>query len=120
MPARISAPKPANSQPNNAPHAPVLRFHRDRPLRVDPGDRRRCRPQRRADLPRARPHHVDAPLIMGEIVNLRSARKARARREAETTAAANRAKHGRTKAEKTRDAAEAARRESILDGAARE
>lgn len=37
---------------------------------------------------------------MAEIVNLRRARKAKARDEAETAAAANRAKFGRTKADK--------------------
>jgi hypothetical protein len=45
---------------------------------------------------------------MAEIVNLRQARKARARAEKAAEAAANRAKFGRTKTEK---AAEAARRE---------
>jgi hypothetical protein len=38
---------------------------------------------------------------VGEVVNLRRARKARARAEAEAQAQANRSKHGRTKAEKT-------------------
>jgi len=38
---------------------------------------------------------------MSEIVNLRRARKQKARAEAEAEAAANRAAHGRTKAEKS-------------------
>lgn len=37
---------------------------------------------------------------MADIVNLRQARKTKRRAEAEKTAAANRARHGRTKAEK--------------------
>jgi len=40
---------------------------------------------------------------MGEIVNLRTVRKRKARTEAEAEAAANRAKFGRTKSEKARD-----------------
>jgi hypothetical protein len=54
---------------------------------------------------------------MGEIVNLRLARKRqdRARREAE--AAANRARHGRTAAEKRLDTLESERRERAQEGA---
>ncbi|MES2042893.1 MAG: DUF4169 family protein [Pseudomonadota bacterium] len=54
---------------------------------------------------------------MAEIINLRTARRARARVDAATRADANRAKFGRTKAEKKNDAAEAARRAKLLDGA---
>ena len=54
---------------------------------------------------------------MAEIINLRTARRARARAEAATRADANRTKFGRTKAEKQNDAAEAARRAKLLDGA---
>jgi hypothetical protein len=54
---------------------------------------------------------------VAEIVNLRTARNARARIAAETTAATNRALHGRTKAQKQADAAEQARRNAALDGA---
>ncbi len=54
---------------------------------------------------------------MAEIVNLRRARKARARTDAETKAAANRALHGRTKAEKVRDETEAARLTRTVDNA---
>ena len=57
---------------------------------------------------------------MAEIVNLNKARKAQARQEAEAQAAANRAKHGRTKAEKANDARAEARRKSLLDGAKQE
>jgi len=53
---------------------------------------------------------------VAEVVNLNRARKARDRAEAEARAAANRAAHGRTRAEKTRDAEEAARRDALLDG----
>ena len=45
---------------------------------------------------------------MAEIVNLRQARKAKARTEKDDSAAANRAKFGRTKAEKQAEAAKAA------------
>lgn len=57
---------------------------------------------------------------MAEIVNLRRARKARDRAATATQAAARRAAHGRTGAEKERDAAERARRDALLDGARRE
>ncbi|MCZ4341238.1 DUF4169 family protein [Sphingomonadaceae bacterium G21617-S1] len=54
---------------------------------------------------------------MGDVVNLNRARKARARAEARTIADANRAKFGRTKAEKVRDRIEKDRTEALLDGA---
>jgi hypothetical protein len=57
---------------------------------------------------------------MGEIVNLKKARKARAKAGAEVQAAANRAKHGRTKADKANDRAAEARRQALLDGAKRD
>jgi hypothetical protein len=57
---------------------------------------------------------------MAEIVNLRMARKARARSEAGQAAAESRAKHGRTKAEKARDQREAERFARTVDGARRE
>ena len=57
---------------------------------------------------------------MAEIINLRMARKARARSEGERIAAANRAKFGQTKADSTRQRAEAARAERLLDHARRE
>jgi hypothetical protein len=57
---------------------------------------------------------------MAEIVNLNKARKARATAEKADQAAANRAKHGRTKAEKQADARAEARRRALLDGAKRE
>lgn len=57
---------------------------------------------------------------MAEIVNLRRARKAKARATAETMAAANRAAFGRTKAEKDAATADTARRDRTLDGAKRD
>ena len=54
---------------------------------------------------------------MGEIVNLRTARKAKARAAAATTAAERRARFGRTKAERLGDAAEQARTARVVDGA---
>jgi hypothetical protein len=57
---------------------------------------------------------------MGEIVNLNRVRKARAKAAAATAAVANRAKHGRTGAQKASDRAEAVRRKALLDGAKRE
>lgn len=53
---------------------------------------------------------------MAEIVNLRLARKAKARAEASQSAAANRVKHGRTKADKVRTKTEAERAERELVG----
>jgi hypothetical protein len=57
---------------------------------------------------------------MAEIINLRSARKAKARTEKETAAEANRLKFGRTKAEKLKDAAEKAKADKHIDGHKRE
>jgi hypothetical protein len=57
---------------------------------------------------------------VAEVVNLNKARKAKARAMKETTAAANRVLHGRTKAQKQADAAEKAKRDALLDGAKRE
>ena len=57
---------------------------------------------------------------MADIVNLRSARKARARTETEAKAAANRLLHGQSKAEKRILRDEAARQAAALDGARRE
>jgi hypothetical protein len=57
---------------------------------------------------------------MSEIINLRQARKRVARAVREETAAANRAKHGQTKAERALKQAEADRLRSVLDGARRE
>ena len=53
---------------------------------------------------------------MGEIINLNQARKARARADARTTAAENRAAHGRSKAERTKTETERDRAERLLDG----
>ena len=57
---------------------------------------------------------------MGEVVNLRQARKRRDRAERAAEADANRAKHGRTIAERDAEAAEEALRDRTLDGAKRE
>jgi len=54
---------------------------------------------------------------MADVVNLRMARKAKARVEAQAEAAAARASHGRTKGEKAAQRAEAARAGRALDGA---
>lgn len=52
---------------------------------------------------------------MGEVVNLNRVRKDRAKAEAKAAAKANRAAHGRPKADKERAAAE-----RLLDGSKRE
>ncbi len=57
---------------------------------------------------------------MSEVINLRLARKAKARGEAKQQADQNRALHGRTKAEKERQQIDAARAAKLLDGARRE
>lgn len=53
---------------------------------------------------------------MADVVNLRRARKAKARTEKEKTAAANRAAFGRTKAEKLASKAETERARRDLEG----
>jgi len=55
--------------------------------------------------------------MMAEIVNLRMARKAKAREEAGKQAEANRTKHGRGKAERALSKAEAERAARALEGA---
>ena len=52
---------------------------------------------------------------MADVINLRLARKAKARAEAEKAAATNRAQHGRTKADKAHSKAEAERASRELD-----
>ncbi len=54
---------------------------------------------------------------MGEIVNLRRVKKQRAKAEADAKAAENRARHGRTSAEKQADENTAERLRAVLDGA---
>lgn len=54
---------------------------------------------------------------MGEIVNLRRARKARLNEAEAAKAEANRVRHGRTKAEKVAGATESGRTARALDGA---
>lgn len=57
---------------------------------------------------------------MAEIINLRQARKAKARAGKEADAATNRAKFGRTKAEKEVEAAKKSLEGKRLDGHKRE
>lgn len=57
---------------------------------------------------------------MAEIINLRQARKARARASQLQEAARNRASFGRTRDEKLRQRAEAERAARLLDGARRD
>jgi hypothetical protein len=57
---------------------------------------------------------------MAEILNLNQARKAKAKTDAKAKAAENRARFGRTKADKTLDAARADKLQRDLDGAKRE
>jgi hypothetical protein len=54
---------------------------------------------------------------MGDLINLNKARKAKARGAARATSEANRAKFGRTKAEKERDKLDKARADRLVDGA---
>ena len=57
---------------------------------------------------------------MAEILNLNRARKAKAKTDAQTRAAENRAKFGRAKADKALEAARADKLKRDLDGAKRE
>lgn len=57
---------------------------------------------------------------MGDLINMNRARKDRAKASRAATADANRVRFGRSKARKSADAADAARRETALDGARRE
>ena len=57
---------------------------------------------------------------MGEIVNLRQARKQKARSEKERLAGENRALHGRSKAERERDRLTADKTEKFIAGHRRE
>ena len=54
---------------------------------------------------------------MSEVVNLNKARKVRARAEAKATAAQNRARFGRTGADRALEAARREKAEQTLDGA---
>ena len=58
--------------------------------------------------------------MSAEIVNLRRARKARARIEKDAKAAENRRRHGRTKAEKQAESAERERAERRIESHRRE
>ncbi len=54
---------------------------------------------------------------MGDIINLRQARKSRKRADDDSQAAANRLRHGRTKADKLLAKMTKQRADSIVDGA---
>ncbi|MSO90562.1 MAG: DUF4169 family protein [Acetobacteraceae bacterium] len=53
---------------------------------------------------------------MGEIVNLRRAKKQRTRAEENQTARENRIRHARTAAQKANDVRAEVRRQAVLDG----
>ncbi|HEY1795445.1 MAG TPA: DUF4169 family protein [Stellaceae bacterium] len=53
---------------------------------------------------------------MSEVVNLNRFRKTKQREEEKREAAANRTQHGRTKAEREKEAADQKRRDALLDG----
>ena len=57
---------------------------------------------------------------MADIVSLSKARKSKARAEKDATAAENRVKFGRTKAEKAKEQVERSITEKIIDGHKRE
>lgn len=57
---------------------------------------------------------------MAEIVSLRQARRQKARADKERVAERNRALHGRSKAEKTRDAEAAKKSQNFIEGHRRE
>lgn len=54
---------------------------------------------------------------MGDVINFRQVRKAVQRRHKETDAAANRVRHGRTKAQVAAERLEAERLARLIDGA---
>lgn len=57
---------------------------------------------------------------MGDVINLRQARKAKARDDKAQQAEANRAKFGRTKAQRRAEDTQRARQEAAVDAAYRE
>ncbi|KXU29548.1 hypothetical protein A0J57_22390 [Sphingobium sp. 22B] len=57
---------------------------------------------------------------MGDIVNLRQARKAKTRADKERQAQGNRVKFGRTKAERLAQSAEEERNRRLIEGARRD
>ena len=58
---------------------------------------------------------LSAEFAMGEVVNLRKARKNARKREEADRAAANRVSHGRTKAERTLETTRAEKTRRLLD-----
>ena len=65
-------------------------------------------------------HHLSGARVVGEVINLRLARKAKARTDGAKLADAARAKSGETKAAKAARKLEQARGARELDGAKRE
>lgn len=59
-------------------------------------------------------------LSMAEIINLNRARKARVKASAKVAAEVNRARFGRTRAQKLADASEAAKTAKLLDDSKRD
>ncbi len=57
---------------------------------------------------------------MGEVVNLKNARKARRREAKAVEAESNRTRHGRTAAERERERLQCERAKRLLDGSQRE
>lgn len=66
------------------------------------------------------PATTDQFAMTAQIINLRRARKAKSRRDAETQASRNRATHGLSKAERQSRVLESKRNERLLDGARRD
>ncbi|WP_313808820.1 DUF4169 family protein [Sphingobium sp.] len=74
----------------------------------------------RSPLPAPFLHRGARHRFMGDIINLRQARKAKARADKERLAQGNRAKFGRTKAERLTQSIEEERRKREIDGARRD
>lgn len=69
-----------------------------------------------AGLDGLNPHYlVTAEHLMGDLVNLRNARKRQKRRQAEQVAAGNRLSYGRTKAERTQTRSDSDKAQRSLD-----
>lgn len=64
--------------------------------------------------------HMKGHRHMSNVVNLRQARKVKARADKARAADSNRAKFGRTKAERVAQGRDQARQDALLDGAYRE
>ena len=55
--------------------------------------------------------------MSAEVISLKEYRKQKRKRDADAAASANRARHGRSKAQKNEEKAEQRRQENALDGA---